>query len=575
MADRRIYIFWALASLAALAWRPFVLGFYVDDWFFLLVPDLTTAAFSAERWAALELAQNRPVFRFVGFLLGSTLPPSPMVWHLYVVAIVFATSLALYHFCSSFLRLVFTPRTSIWAASIASVFWLVFPWGAPINFWPTGTIALISIIALCLSGQIVIDKWTTKSPWPYICVFFISLIGYLDYEAIYLQIFLIIAFSAWHHGWKNVRTVAWLASAGLAQVSALGFNRYMRATGAEGSRAFNTDFIETFFHWFGYGARNLGISWMTTLTVTVSVFVVLSIAIFILSRLIFKDSKEVNPYILVCFVLFWAALITCTIAVTLPLPMAFLETAPLALPLIIALLSVSGCAWHTAKDHQKRFLLNATALCLTGLCLGGVAYAAGHYVMWSTGIGGRVLIVVNVWLAILIALCTATLIKTGARPKLTKSMATLLWAALLVGTMFRGAEWHNAWKIQQQAHNNVPNIDFAELGDQSLYLYIGPEQQGWVPAIETNMQMGPLAMSAFWKQAVTETDKVTIKDWTTRWFVSRSSKLLVKWDGEVATYASCESPTSVIERRVGNRLWIWNGFEGTFTLAQPGLSVGC
>ncbi|MCR4378622.1 MAG: hypothetical protein NUV50_11095 [Rhodospirillales bacterium] len=575
MVDRRVYIFWALASLAALAWHPFVLGFYVDDWFFLLVPDLTTPAFSAERWAALELAQNRPVFRFAGFLLGSILPPSPMVWHLYVIAIVFATSIALYHFCSSLLRLVFTPKTSTWAASVAGVFWLVFPWGAPINFWPTGTIALISIIALCLSGQIMIEKWTTNSPWPYISVFFFNLIGYLNYEAIYLQIFLIIAFTAWRLGWNNIHTLFWMASAGMAQISALGFNRYMRATGAEGSRAFNADFIETFFHWFGFGARNLGISWLTTSAVTVCVFIAFSLSIFIFAKFILKKPQSTNPYKLIGTVLFWAALITCAIAVTLPLPMAFLETAVLTLPLIVTLLIFSGFALNAAKDHYKHFVLMAIVLCLIGLCLGGVAYAAGHYVMWSTGIGGRVLIVINIWIAMLIALCTATILETGISPKLTKTLGTLLWGTLLMGTVFRGAEWHNAWSIQQQAHDNAPKIEFGELGDQALYLYIGPEQDGWVPAIETNMQMGPFAMSAFWGQAVSESDKLTIKEWNTRWFVSRPTKLLVKWDGQIATYASCEAPKTVIESRVGAPLWVWNGFDGTFTRAQPGLSIGC
>lgn len=575
MIDRRVYVFWIAASFAALAWRPFVLGFYVDDWFFLLRPDLLTEAFSPERWDALELAQNRPVFRLFGFLLGSALPPSPFIWHLYVCAIVLATAIAIYHFCVSFLGLVFTPRTSTWAASIAGLFWLVFPWGVPINFWPTGTIALVSIIALCVSGIVIIQKWNTTSAWPYVTVFLTSLAGYLCYEAIYLQIFLIIAFAAWHHGWRNIQTLYWTSSAVIAQVAAIGFNRYMRHTGAEGTRAFNWDFIETYFHWFGYGVRNLNISWMTAPIVTAVIFLVLCLVLIALVKSTYNVSKQTRPLLLIGTVLFWAALLTSVIAVTMTLPMAFLETAAFSIPLIIALLFLSGLAWHKAQAHQRRFTLTALALGLAGLCLAALAYAAGEYVMWPTGIGGRVLIVVNVWIAFLIALGSATVITSGARVKLAKGLAIALWGSLLVGTAFRGAEWHDAWTIQQYARDNVPQIEISKLGERSLYLYMGPEQQGWVPAIETNMQIGSFAISTFWNQAQTDRDRNTLANWEHRWFVSRVEKLLVKWDGHTLTNASCDAPDEVIETLVGDRLWIWNGFDRTFLPAQPNFSVGC
>lgn len=574
--DRRLLWLGAIALLLALAWRPFVLGFYHDDWFHLIVPDLTAAPFSIERWDQLEVTQNRPVFRFLAFFLHSVLPANPVVWQtwLVVLQILTAGTIALAGYTLTILS--FDQKTSRIAAGVGALFWLVFPWGAPNAFWPTASTAYFSVMGLCLSTWLIIGRWEVKSLQPKVWVFVLSLASYLCYEAIYFQLFPILVFAAWRFGWRRRHTIAWSVTVIVPQLIAFGANRYLSSIGAEGSRKFNTNFLETFYYWFGYGARELNRNWMTwQLVALIVVLAIFGVLLFISRQRILADVKSANP-LSVLLLLSWSVLLTSSIAVTITLPMAFLETVIVFIPLFLLIVVFTIMAWRALPPGVQETTLWTGGLALSELCLAALAFAAGNFVMWSTGMGGRVTVIISVWLAVGITLVTAVVMVGSNRKQMAAIVGGALWLTLFTGILFRAGEWHQSWVMQKEVLANVPLLTFSALTERSAYLYTGPEQlEGRVPVIETNWHMGAFATAAFWGQAVTLDQKTMVRKWTHRWMVSRMKEYRITWDGTALKRYLCENLTEPHDMIEADTLWVWDGWNKTFSQAEPGLNVGC
>ncbi len=570
-------VFWllALAAAVALAWRPFVLGFYMDDWFHLIVPDLTTPALSWERWAQTEVTQNRPVFRFLAVLLHAIIPLNTAAWHVWIVILILATATSMALAFRSLLMLQFECRIATQAAAIGAVFWLAFPFAVPNAFWPTASTAFFSIIALCLSVFLMTERWWSTQAWPYIAVFATSLFGYLTYEAIYFQLIPILGFLAVQHGWRTRRTTVWMLVVIVPQVATLAFNRYMRAIGAEGSRGFNTNFLEAYFWWFGLPERTLGMGLLSWQVITTILFTCLLILLFFVYRHdILSASVTGRQKNLVKTVTF-AGLATAAAAATVTFPMSFLETAVVVLPLA-GFLGIAAIRTAAELEHTIRnFALFLALLALALICLSALAFAAGNFVMWAVGMGGRVSIIVNVWIALLIALAAAVLISRIVWRRTVAISAIALWCALMVGTFFRAAEWHGSWTLQKATLAAAPTIDTTEIDPGAAFVYSGPEHAGSIPAIETEWHMGAFATAAFLGQANDDAAWGVITGWTHRWLVSRVEKFQITWDGGNLVRRLCEDLDAINLSIPAEEVWVWNGWEESFTLAQSGSVWGC
>lgn len=570
-------LIWALvvAAAATLVWRPFVLGFYMDDWFHLIVPDLTSAPFSLERWAQTEVSQNRPVFRFIAVFLHSLIPLNAAAWHVWLVVLSLITAASMALAINALLSLRFERPVALKAALIGVVFWLAFPFAVPNAFWPTASTALFSVVFLCVSVWLMANYWSSHRFWPFVTVFLVSTAGYLTYEAIYLQLIVILAFLAIHFGWRSRQTAYWCLAIVPPQLGALIFNRVMRAIGAEGTRAFNTNFLETYFWWFDLPARYLGTPLLSWPMIAAIWFAIVFFGVILAYRHCFRRESTSKPLINLSIAAAVAALATCAAAALLTFPISFLETAAFVLPLTAFVIVAVLRSAEKLDADVRWFALMVTGLSLSLICLTALAFAAGNFVMWAHGTGGRVTVIANVWIAFLISIGASIVMVAPVRSSAVKWAAVAVWCGFAVATLYRGAEWHQSWMIQQAAFESVPEINIAVMDEQSAYVYSGPENPGWVPAFETDWQMGAFATAAFLDQARDDHDLALVTSWTHRWMVSRKNKFRITWDGEELVRRHCDEPDSEPRLILAEKVWIWDGWNRVFEQAPVGSTWGC
>jgi len=209
---------WLLPTLTFLGlyvYRPFVLGFYSDDWSGTLEMTFRGAPFSLERflvrWQSGLYA--RPLMNLQTYFCSSVLGRSAVAWHVFMIVLIAITYLVLRRFL---LALGVKPM----AATLASTAWLVFPWSLGYRVWPITSVILLSTICfLCGATALLRRRLWSALAW--------NAASMLFYEAFFFQfivILVILAFSTETRRW-TLRKAAPLLLALQAGVIAL--NRVM------------------------------------------------------------------------------------------------------------------------------------------------------------------------------------------------------------------------------------------------------------------------------------------------------------------------------------------------------------
>ncbi|MGE8106557.1 hypothetical protein ACQKP1_22985 [Allorhizobium sp. NPDC080224] len=229
--------------ILVVAWRPWVTGFYHDDWaVFVHVSQSNIPNIFLEQ-------ASRPIYALALVSLALILPLDPFY---YQVALVVITAV-----CSASVGLlaktiasyfVANSATALWSGSLAASFWLAAPWGLGFSVWPTTFAAQISVIGFCIIGIVILGTSTTRSKLLKALPIFvgISLISELFWLSFIPLIILLVAIGGGpFHLKKPKDIIVVLSGFVVAQFILVMFNRGIAYVGASIDRSFNYSFFDT------------------------------------------------------------------------------------------------------------------------------------------------------------------------------------------------------------------------------------------------------------------------------------------------------------------------------------------
>lgn len=175
------------------SFRPFILGFYSDDWSILLLPSRDERGIPLARFSYfIGLYANRPLTGIFTYLLSLFCNDSPFLWHTVITFINLATTFSIRLFIRRFLELI--DSNSLFIADILAVFWLALPWTMGFTLWPTIVPCQSAIICFSYSGIFLFEAWRKGNiSWFKPALFF--LLSCLTYESFYGQFVILIGIS--------------------------------------------------------------------------------------------------------------------------------------------------------------------------------------------------------------------------------------------------------------------------------------------------------------------------------------------------------------------------------------------
>jgi hypothetical protein len=560
--DRRAWLCFALCALAATAWRPFTLGFLTDDWSVLVDPQDWTPAFSAARWHALEIAQNRPVLRVVFYVLTSVVPATPFAWHATGALLNVAAGFAVAIFARDVLATALGRGEPATAGGLfAGACWIAFPFSAATQFWATGTTAMPAVAAFAISGSLLLRAWN-GSRGLLLAGAAISLLGYLVYEAHYFQIAPLLVFAALLLGWRGSNGAFATVVYGGALAAAIAFGRIMRMLGAEGSRGINANFVDTFFHWYLYVGRFLGLAPWT-------VYAAVAAATLLAGAILWALLRRNGPGLDIWRCMIVAALAVSTSAVVATLPLAMLEG---LLPIALGLGLLALCAAQARIDWRGAG--GVVALVLAGICLGALPFAIGNYVVFSLGFGARATLGASLWLALGLGLVAALAWRNEGGIRRAALGLSLVWAGLTASDYLRGREWARPADLLTAVFVDPPLFPFGQPAQDAHFLLSAPELPGRVPVIEVNHHVFAIARRAFAAQARDAASLAEIRSWDGRWLVARDLVWNTVWNGVQIVQRECRTGELAAETPATS-LWLWDHAARTIAPVSPPYVSGC
>ncbi|BDW97401.1 hypothetical protein MACH10_30860 [Thalassospira tepidiphila] len=573
MLDRKFLYVWFLVGILLLAWRPFYLGIYVDDWFYLMQSSQLSPDWSMARWYMLELAQNRPALRAFSWVLTSLVPAEPFALQSLAVVLTIATAIVFAAFSKRFALQFVAEKDASMIGHFAAMLWLAAPFVVPVTFWPTGTTSLLSAICFFASGAIVVTRWSNAGIKDWLLVALIAVWGHLTYEAFYLQYVVLLVFLFFIKCRKLKPAFVWFAVLTIPQLFALGYNRYLRATGAEGSRKFDQGLIDVLFHWMSYPGRIIGVEWLSW-PVLASIIALVGCGIVVLLSLWQKrrDAATLKDFEKWAYLAGFGALLPACLAVMMPLPISMVEGLPL---FVVASLFIGFFfikRWPEVPVAIRRGLLIAILIIMAGMVLGGLAFAAGNYVIWAQGIGGRSVMVIAFWFVLGISILV---VMTPVRQKWRMALSAVLFVSFVVPLAARAFDWHTSWTMQQEIMSSVPEMPVEEFTSDSLFIMQSPENPGWIPVVETNWQAGSMMLLHFVEMLGREqASRLPLAEWQHRWLISRPDIYRIEVSGQNVTLIDCETG-EIHSEYTANNVWLWDRFAGTFSQIHKRVIPGC
>ena len=406
--------------------RPFVLGFYSDDWFVLLLPLRDGTVFSPARLNYLiELYSNRPLTGLFTYILSLFCNGSEFLWHTAIMFVNLATTFFIRLFIRRFLILINSNLLII--AEIVACFWLAFPWTLGFTAWPTLVPCQIAIIFFSYSGICLFTSWKKGkiSSWKPSLFFLLSC---LSYESFYGQFIIFIALGLIYGihkrlGWKAILYP--LVSYIIVQFLAIAWNRLSPIL-FQGTAATKSLYKHWYVTWF-----NSVVNLPTILSQSTSIF------------------KNYLIYLL-------------------------------SIGLIIFAISLVFYGNQGRMIQEKiQLFLTILVFSIGGLLAIAVYCSAGPgYSMASVGLASRVTLSLSFWLAMILVPMYLILFKLPLKLKLSMAIVTLGIIICLGGaTLIQIQPWAKAWEIQKIMLSSVPIQEISKINRKAYLILTNSPQE--------------------------------------------------------------------------------------------------
>lgn len=459
---------WALAVFSVVAVQPFLLGFYVDDW-----PISATAAHAGAPFSKALLQfvysvdPSRPGIVLLRYLLSSLLGDHIFLWHCSLMIANGVTALIL----MELIRLI--GGSAIRSRAIAiwtGLCWLLIPWNAAAQFWAVLLPQIVALIGFGLLSILLIRGWCARKHnaiWAgavYLCIC-------LSYEAFYFQwvTLALIGLVLVRIGRARLRDVlASTAALVVAQLCAAVW--YLR------------------FQPPGSPMRPIVPDW---------------------PRMVFGD------------------LLT-------TLPSMFRSAGQFRTPLAIfalILAAVWGVHCYTLLRSSELRAAAQQMIMLAGcLLVGGVssilAFALGGRGIAPTGVGTRILLLLNFWFIVGAGICTMTTFAHASRRARVGIQCILvaLGSTLVIAHLLRLSEWATAWRLEKKILAEAPLEDLRRTQTEADILYINPLSVNGAPLFTAFWDLGS-AMT--WKYPLLRGRVFVVYD---------PHDGIMTWDGEQLAY---------------------------------------
>jgi len=435
---KRITVIWIMIVAASVVAQPFVLGFYSDDWVGCATATRVGGAFSrALLKFVFSFDPSRPGSAALGYLLGSIARDHVMLWHIGLVLANAVVALGLVFV----IRLLSgaDPRKNPMAIWVG-LCWLVMPWNAAMQFWPSLLPYVVLLSGLWLLCVLLIRGWERNEHHAlpagavYLCIC-------MSYEAFYFQwmALLLLGVALWSAGRARLKDVA-LSTAGLLAAQVCAALWHLNA-----ARLFGTGMI-------GVERPVLG-DW---------------------PRILFGDLLTTIPSM---YRSFGAA----------RLPFAFL-----ALALVIIFCTTWYRSVRSAQYRQSAWrCIRLAGCCLIGGVLSVFAFALGGRGIQAFGLATRTLVIFNFWLVVMAGICLIWLLENATRTMRTTALIAMgcLGLTLAAGHVMRLADWATAWELQKQLLAAAPVEELRKTPASATILLINRTAVNRVPIFSTSWDL--------------------------------------------------------------------------------------
>lgn len=428
----------ALLLLAGVLWQVFALGFYLDDWTFIVKTAREGAGLSLERWQAVRmLSLPRPGLTPFWYVLTSLLGDQAILWQTALLGVNILLACLLFKIC---LQLSFDTVDRITRVVFLSVlFWFILPWNACFHFWPTDVPVMLILNLFALSALFVVRGWTNGSP-----ALWLPFAGYLwacvGYEATYFQ-------------WIPIA----LLGSTLVFAKRISWTRMVRGLVplvAAQACALVWYFVSLRIH--GKGTQN-GIvpDWPRVF----------------LSNLLglpqeaLRSTQE-SAWIFVPALAVWFV--------------------------IVCLIYMSSLS----SIHERKSALIGIGYivsCLAGAVLSIVAFSLGGRPLSGLGVEARGFLVADFWFVLGASIATAYCWKRadGWRAAALRIALIVAAAALMVGHLQRAFDWAGAWHLEQKLLAEAPVLEMKKMEVGAAVLVVKPFTFNSVPTFVEPWDINP------------------------------------------------------------------------------------
>jgi hypothetical protein len=525
-------LLWALLY----TWRPWMLGFYYDDWGYLVAGVHQGAPFSVERLAwFLKVAIDRPMAGINHWFFTSLLGDNPVLWHGLLALIFLLFMLVFYRFLKALFRLFDLSEQSP-AITVATAFWPCLPWLFGWSAWACTTgFIFMTLFAFC--GERLLSGWSAsrqltgdKSPdtnWQWLPPVLAFAILCFYYEQFYLQFFLFLAL-AWLAGaarpFLSKKVLLPLTGLMLVQIAALAWNRLHSHRGVQ----------EAFFK-------------------------ILSSSLIQLPNRLLKSTGSMKGLIIVAVVILMALL-----------GRAFWRW---------------WKAWKTtpAEASSKDCLgirpamPGAMLVCMVGMLMCITFYAAGGYEILTLGTTSRTANGLTFWLVSLVALLLHFAFSINREHKVAVVQTVtivLLIAGLGVANIHRTLEWSRAWRMSQDILRSLPPTVLSQLAAPGAgIIYDGPFRYKQVPFFGSPIALASALRYQYPALARPKGSELLENpfSWAGLTPVLICSRAQVYWNG-----SHVEQIVSTLPHRAPvSALWLWKVQEQRLVRLTPPATFRC
>jgi hypothetical protein len=406
-------IFW----LTLYVWRPWQLGFYYDDWGFIVECIYKGGPFSFERLAWLwNFLYQRPLLFLPHFLFSSLFGVSTFLWHTGIIIVIAICALVYYVFLRALLKMF--GWESSFAAAMGTSLWLCAPWLTGVAAWPTMFTGYITVAMMAASGILWLRSWEKGESavfWPA----FLYLIQLGIYEIFAFQYVVFFGFALLAGIQKQVpwKKLAW---------------SFLGASAAQGLLLLYKIVIP-----FHQGVSN----WQR----------VLSVSITRLPQMLLKSAHEFKIYLVILLITLF----------------------------VLGLVGLGMKARQlSTRPEIKTFLgrnLGYVLLCMLGIFIGLFLLSYGGRYLNSIGTFGRTTITLSFWFFAFLGLLVAWLGNLPTKLKQISFGGSIAALSLLsFATFSRTMDFAHSWGLQQEVVRNAPIEQIRQTDRNAVILFNGP-----------------------------------------------------------------------------------------------------